>query len=259
MTTMLKPGLLVSLKTILRGNVNYVRQDLGAERCENGGGEFGQVSRWETTKTIDDLREHEEAVKVRNGVSSMIRRQCKLTSFGLLCPTTAEPALDQAIRDARELTDAFNVRAEKSYVDFFVLKGRIAETDEEATRAIVDEVKTLLDQMEEGIRDLDPRKIREAATRAKAVNEMLQESQNEKVGEAIKAARTAARQIVKRVEKAGEDGNKVLVDISTKPLDEARFAFLDLEPDLDVPGADLPPVSAEQFNGLDMEESDDAL
>jgi hypothetical protein len=246
MKTVLKPGILVSLKTALRGNIHYDRHDLTPDYSDQNGAEA--CEKWETVKTIADVREHEAATTARNFASTTIRRQCQPTAFGLLCPVSNEDALDSAVREARATVDAFNDTARQTSVEVYVIKGRIAETDEEATRALVSEVKSLLDDMETGIRDLDPEKIRKAATEAKQVSAMMAPEQETAVGEAIDAARSAARAIVKRVEKGGEKAERVLMSISMRPIDEARFAFLDLGGDLDTGTATLPSVDASRFD-----------
>jgi hypothetical protein len=250
-TRLLKPGILVSLKTTLSGGVNYDRRDLGTKTV--GGDEQEEVSKWETVRTIRDREEHDKGVKVRSTASSLIRRECIVSSFGLLCLTEKEAALDEAIQIGRDLADAFNEDAKHTQFNVYVLKGRIAETDEEATRAIAAEVRGLLDEMESGVRNLDVKSIREAANRARELNKMIDDSQSERMGAAIKAARKAARTIVKRVEKAKETGEAVLADIDTKAINVARFAFLDPEAE-EEKGADviqLPGVDPRRFAELD--------
>ena len=156
-TRLLKPGLLVSLKTTIRGGVDYRRVDLDAVRKSNNG---EAVTRWETTRTIEDPEEHERAVKVRGKANGLIRGVCSFTSFGLLCPYDREERLDSAIEEARRLTEDFNSTATHSDVSVYVLRGRIAETDEEATRALVSEVQGLLSAMESGIRGGEVKTIR---------------------------------------------------------------------------------------------------
>jgi len=249
-TRLLKPGILVSLKTTLSGGVNYDRRDLGTKI--EGAGEQ-EVSMWETVRTIRDREEHDNGVKVRSTASSLIRRECIASSFGLLCLIDNEAALDEAIGVARDLADAFNEDAKHTQFNVYVLKGRIAETDEEATRAIAAEVRGLLEEMETGVRNLDVKSVRDAANRARELNKMLDESQTERMGAAIKAARRAARTIVKRVEKAKESGEAVLADIDTKAINVARFAFLDpeAEAEKDAEVIQLPGIDPRRFAELD--------
>ncbi len=253
MTSILKPGLLVSLKTSIRGGVTYARKDLDTGEIVDPDAD---VSRWETTRVIADAEEYERARKARSTATIMLRRECTATSFGLLCPAANEEALDAAVERARDLARRFNAGASHSDVSVFVLKGRIAETDEEATRAIADEVAGLLDAMERGVREFDVKSIRDAANRARAMGEMLEARESETVGRAIEAARKAARTIVKRVEKGGESAEAVARDLWTGPIEKARFAFLEAGADVQREGEALPAVSPQRFAHLD-DESDD--
>jgi hypothetical protein len=300
-TTIMKPGILVSLKTELHGGVVYERRDLDSKEpttietarerykalrdaapdreafemafrsvcapkspsdlnpvqliaaAEKAAGlPQADVTRWETTRVVEDPGEHDRAVKARGKARSLIAAHCTPTSFGLLCPLEKEGELDAAIREARGVVDAFNEGAQRSHVGVYVLKGRIAETDEEATRAIASEVRGLLDAMEKGIRNVNAKAVREAASKAKAMGAMLDESKQIAVSRAIETARKAAREIVKRVDKGGEDASVVLEEIATKPIESARFAFLDLDGEAEPSGEAMPAVSVQRIAGLDL-------
>jgi hypothetical protein len=239
--SMLRPGILVALHTALRGGVTYDRIDLDSET--NGDGE--SVVRWETTRRIDDPEEHARATKVRSQAMSSIRRVCSPTAFGLLCPEDREEQLDAAITDARRLVSLFNAEARSSQVSVYVLKGRVAKTDEEAARAIAAEVESLLAEMQQGIRGADAKAIRDAANRARQVGAVLASEQATKVGMAVETARAAAKQIVKRIEKGAENASTVLAELSgaTAAIETARIAFLDLDPVVDT-GDALPATDA---------------
>lgn len=248
-TAIMKPGILVSLKTSLKGSVVYERRDL-EDKTE---GET-ETERWETTKVIEDKTEHEKATKARSKARSMIAAHCCPTSFGLLCPLSKEDELNEAIREARRMVEDFNESAVRARVDVYVLKGRIADSDEEATRAIASDVTSLLEEMQAGIKAVDVKAIRDAANKARAMGAMLDEDKQAQVTRAIDVARKAAREIVKRVEKGGEAADVVLEEIATKPIESARFAFLDLDDD-DVKkteGDTLPSVELGRLAALDL-------
>ena len=63
-TSIIRPGMLVGLKTAIRGGVSYQKVDLQAPTVEAG----TQVARWETTREITDAAEHERAVHTRSRV-----------------------------------------------------------------------------------------------------------------------------------------------------------------------------------------------
>lgn len=234
----LKPGLLVSLRTTLTGGVKYSREDLREETD----GEGAKVEEWKTTKTVDDQAEYDAAIKARSKCGSLVRSVCSHSSFGLLCPADKEEDLDAAIAEARAHADRFNADAKVSQVGVYVLKGRIAENEREAARAIAEEMRGLLDGMKEGVDQGDVEKIRDAANRAKKIGLMLDAENSKKVSAAILAARDAAKQIVKRVKVGGEALAKVAQEFKLQELDAARFAFLDMEGPVEVKGEPMAPA-----------------
>ncbi len=248
-TSLLKPGLLVSLKTAVRGGVFYDRATIEGEHLSETG---ARVSRWETTKQIPDPEEFERASGVRGKTRSMITAVCCKSAFGLLCPLARETELTDAIAEARKLASAYNGGTERLAVEVFVLVGRIAQDDAEAARAIAAEMRDLMDEMERGIKAADPDAIRDAANRARALGGMLSAETSAKVSEAIEDARKAAREIVKRVEKAGEQAATVVAEMSVARIASARFAFLDV--------SEAPIVASEApaARGIDIPEGPDA-
>lgn len=240
----LRPGLLVALGTRIKGAVNYERREIEPEHDD---GEGGREARWETYRHILDAQEFEDAVKVRSKARSLITAACVGSSFGLLCTTDKEAELMGAIEEARTLTDAFNARASTARVEVYALIGRIAADEVEAARAIGAEVRELLEAMQAGIKAADPQVIREAANKAKELGQMLTPDVAGKVSAAIQQARGAAREIVRRIEKSGETAAKVIADLSMAKIDEARFAFLDMD------AAAAEPVEPQARGGLDLQ------
>lgn len=244
-TSLIRPGMLIGLKTAIRGGVTYQKVDLDPAHTVDGG---GQVARWETTREIADAAEYERAVQTRGRVRNLIVRECCNTSFGLLCPNAREPDLIEAINAASVIVDAFNKEALHTMIDFRLIVGRVANDDEQAARAIGSEVRDLIATMEASIKAADPSAIRAAANTARTLAGMLSQSAEVKVNEAIDEARAAAREIVKRVQKAGEVAATVVDELTMTKLQEARFAVLDLadddsEPVQDAPSAAPPPPS----------------
>jgi|SRR5882724_815033 len=247
----IRPGLLVSLKSTVVGGVSYERVDLGRATEADS-----ETSEWKTRRVIEDKVEHERAVKCRSSALAMIRRVCSTTSFGLLCPTDQEGALDAAITAARALADEHNAASKHTRVGIYALKGRVASDDAEAARAITQEISTLVQQMDAGIKAFDPTVIRDAATRARALGNMLSDDKQGKLDAAIDQARKAARTIVRRIEVEGEDRAVVLMDIARGQIESARIAFLDLGLDDadDTREATLTPsADPERFASLDVE------
>lgn len=221
-TSTLRPGLLVSLKTHINGNVTYTKRTIEAAHVTKGGLE---KAKWETERTVSDPKELEAAKTARSKAAQLIRSVCAHSAFGLLCPDTAEDDLEQAIADARAVADEFNARAKLSRVSVYVITGRIAPDDVEAVRAINSEVRDLLDDMKQGVKNLDIKSIREAANKARNLGSMLSPDAEARIKIAIEAARKAARQIAK----AGETAAVEVDRFAMRKITEQRTAFLDLD------------------------------
>jgi hypothetical protein len=231
-TQIMRPGILVALNTSVRGGVHYTRRDL-----END----GSVARWETTRQMEDPEEHKRAQEVRSLASSAIWRLCIHTTFGLLCPLEREEELDLAAAAARSAVDLWNAQASHTWVTVNVVKGRIADNDEEALRALLAEATDLVERMDQGLARADVSAIRAAASKARSLIEIMDEESGERISEAVEAARKAAREIVKRVGVEGQSAEEAVASINREAFDKARFAFLDIaESELDaLPAVDV--------------------
>jgi len=217
----LRPGLLVSLKSSITGNVSYIRRDL--EHAKGKRGE--EKDKWETERTISDPVEHEAAVKCRTNARSVITKVCSHSAFGLLCPEDNAAELEEAVAEANKIVAAFNAEAKLSRVSVYVLTGRIAPDDVEAVKAINSEVRELLEDMATGLKNLDVKKVREAASKAKSIGSMLTPDAEVRIKMAIEVARESAKKIVK----AGEQASMEIDNRAIRKITEQRVAFLDLD------------------------------
>src|SRR6185312_4752964 len=190
----LRPGLLVALNTSMKGNISYGTREIEGTHINEAGEE---VARWETTRIIIDPEEHEAAWRVRNQARKLIYQVCAKSAFGLLCPEDRAPELIAAIAESRAMIERFNSQAELTRVSVNVIFGRIAQDDVEAVRAISGELRDLLADMDEGLKNLDVKQVRDAAAKAKSVGEMLSPDARGRLEEAIKVARASASKIVK--------------------------------------------------------------
>jgi hypothetical protein len=239
-TSTLRPGLLVSLKTSIHGNVSYDHHDIETEHLTDNG---GLVAKWETERTVADPTEYELATKIRSRVRSIIRSVCAQSAFGLLCPEKAADELDRAIAEVRQISEKFNSSAKMTRINVYLIAGKIAPDDVEAVRAINSEVRDLLGTMTEGIRSLDVSAVRDAADRARDIGRMLSPDAQTRIQVAIETARAAARKIVK----AGEQAAQEIDQRTIQRIAEARTAFLDLDPAAEIP------APAAEARALDFE------
>jgi hypothetical protein len=218
----LRPGLLVSLKTSVTGNVSYYKRTIESEHLESDG---STRMTWETERKIADVIEHEAAQKARYEAGHAIRRVCTQSTFGLLCPEDQADKLEAAIADARKIATAFNATARVTQLGVYVMTGRVAQDDVEAIRAINSEVRDLLTEMERGLQNLDVAAVRAAASKARNIGQMLSPSASEKIKVAVDAARASARDIVK----AGEAAAVEIDTVTIRKIAEQRTMFLDID------------------------------
>lgn len=223
----LRPGLLVALSTRVAGNVKHFRKVIDEERIDDNG---TATKKWETEKTIQDAAEQKAAEKVRTAARYAVARICAKTAFGLLCPEADADVLRGALAEAQKLVNAFNETATVTRVVFVPLTGRVAADDVEAVKAINKEIRTLVSVMEEGVRNLDVKKIRDAADEARELGQMLNPDAQARITVAIEAARATARAITK----AGENVAQEIDMRAVRALTEVRTAFLDLDETGDV-------------------------
>jgi hypothetical protein len=224
--TTLRPGLLVAVRTSIKGNVHYSTKDLPLDfQAYEDSATVAAVTKWETTKVVADPEEQERATKARSNARSAIQTVCAKSDFGLLCPLDKEAKLDAALDVALAIVREFNDTTNITKLSFNVLRGKIEADDVRAIRAINQEMRDLVDAMGEGMRNLDVETIRNAANKARSVSQMLTPQAQERIKGAIDLARKTAREIVK----AGETGAAEVDRLAIAKLSEARTAFLDVD------------------------------
>lgn len=238
----LKPGLLVSLKTTMRGGVEYAREDI-ADKKEG----TAKVEEWKTTKRVADVKEHEAASKLRSKLGGLVRKVCAPSAFGLICPVSKEAELREAIVEAKEGAAKFNTKNRTVSIGVYVLVGRIAESDQEATAAIRDELKDMLGDMQRAITGGAIEDAREAASKLLKMGMVLDEKTQGKVKRAVEEVRQIAKDAIKKVSEGGVTTAQAVASVKFTALEEARFAFLDDGETL-APVSTLPSTDARSFD-----------
>jgi hypothetical protein len=211
-TTTIKPGMLVSLKTTVSGNVHYRRHTIEAERVTADGALHGK---WETEKHVMDAAEHDRAKKARADARNAISAACSHSSFGLLCAQENATKLQEAITKAQSIVSEFNATAKLSRISVYVITGKIAADDVQAVQAINSEILELLMEMDEGLEKGDVKIARDACNKARDISDMLTEVPAATLRAAIDMTREAARRIVKNgnAGDAGEQARAKLGDV----------------------------------------------
>ena len=120
----LRPGLLVSINTSIKGNVKYNKIN-GETVIRDDGSEYTD---WETERTVRDPKEQKLATEVRSKARNFVVSVCIPTEHGLLCPTDKRDQLDEAFDKARALCEEFNAKAQVTRLKFNALTGLIVST-----------------------------------------------------------------------------------------------------------------------------------
>lgn len=220
-STTIRPGFLVVVKTSVRGNVSYRKTAADVRKLDDG----GEIAEWDTERTIKDAAEQEAASKACSKARSLISSVCSFTDFGYLCPVSARPELDKAIAEAEAICQKFNATSKVTKIRLTAVTGTLAQNDYQAVRALRREITELLTDMKDGLESLDVSTVREAATRAKQLGQMLTADAQVRLELAIKAVRENAKKIVE----AGDTGAAAIDRRTIEALTETRTAFLDLD------------------------------
>jgi hypothetical protein len=233
----LRPGLLVNMFTKVDGNVTYHNIDRDVKRLD-----LTEVTDIHTRKQVSDVEEQERATKARTKIRGLILSVCVSTAFSnmLLCPDDTvevkdadgnvsevkrEQLLLEAIAEGRRLAEEFNATARTTRIAFYCITGRIAQNDVETVRAITGEIRQLMDDMQQGLKALDVKAIRDAANKATETGKLLTPEAGSRLDTAIKASREAARKIAK----AGEQAAKQVDRQALAKVKMARNSFLDID------------------------------
>lgn len=220
----LKPALLVGLTTKLVGGAELHRTDRERDESEDG----RLLEQWTTQRIVENAEEYRQGQLVRSACRNAVTKVCIQSPFGvLMCPLSKKAELDAALAEAARLRDEFNATAQHSRIQVLWVCGRIASTDAEAIAQIRSELLNLLRGIEIAARGGAYKSMREMATKAQQLNQLLDGSGlPNALKEAIKAARKSARTLSREVNKKGNDLKTVL---STKcdmtPIMRARLAL----------------------------------
>lgn len=218
----IKPGLLVSMHTEVKGNVSYTGLDRDVRMVDRT-----EITDIHTRKQVTDIDEQDAAIKERTKIRGLILSLTTKSADALLCPYDREAELREAITQGHEIADKFNAGAVTTRIEFSVICGRIAQDDVETVRAITSDVRSLLDDMKQGVKTNDPKMIRDAANELTQKGKVLTPEAAQRLRIPIESARAAAT-LVKKLVKSGELA-AIEVDTATmRKITKARTSFLDM-------------------------------
>jgi hypothetical protein len=226
----IRPGIIVSLKTSISGNVRYYTTDIEREHLL----ENGQTSEaeWNTRRIVLDKAEHERAVKVRSKCRSLITGVCTMGNF-LMCRQDRRDQLEIAIKEAEAMAREFNASASVTRITCLAGLNEVAPDDARWLAIVNSEVRDLLDAMAKGVQNLDPDAIRKAANAAQSVGKVLSAEAQERLQASIDSVRKQARAIKKAADVAA-----ITIDATVyRTLEESRAAFLEIGDEAQAPVA----------------------
>lgn len=218
----LRPGWLVGLATNVRGNVQLEKEVIEAEHIARNG---AAVSVTQTKRIVHDPEEHKRANQARMKARAIICSVCAKCSFGLICPESEMDKLRVALKEAKRVVAAFNRTARMTRVEVHTVYGKVAQDDVTAVKAIKSELRSLIGEMMQGVKNCDVQKIRKAANDTRSVALTLSPQAAEAAKSALNAARSAARKVVA----AGENAAVEIDREALRLLSTARTAFLDTD------------------------------
>jgi hypothetical protein len=205
----------------MEGGFSYERTLIEPEHIVNGEAR----ERWETLRIIEDPEEHKLAKSARRRVRTVIASVCSESRFGLLAPEDRKDDLDAKLVEAQQVADEYNKDAKLTTLSVDVILGRVEQDDVRAVKAIKSELRGLIDDMQGGLKTLNVKGAREAASKAKGLGQMLSPEIRQQVEEIVAETRKEASRFVK----AGEAvALKADFEVIAR-IDAARTAFLDLD------------------------------
>lgn len=224
----------------------------------NAAPESASVTANVTVQVMEDPKEYERAEGVREAARKALADVATTqTPLGLMAPHSAQEALDAAITQVHASIDEYNATAKRTFITPWIVQMAL-RADDRTLQQVADEVKALLDAMDDGIKKRDAEAIREAARRAKMYAEMMDEEHGTIVIAAIEEARRHAKEVAKAVKDRGDAAmtEMLLCDAAARKtaIRAARAAFLDVDLGESAPIEPLAPVAA---RALDVETDDE--
>lgn len=219
---LLVSGMLVLVKSSVRGNTTYYKQQLEYAALGSAGEER---SKWETTKVVFDPAEQDEANKVRDKARSLIASVCAKSDHGLICPQDNLDELADRIDEAEQIVADFNSSAALTHVGLHIICGELPRDDVRAVEAIGQEIRDLLQDVQVALAEMDVKKVRALCDKAVNVGKILTPEAYERAKYAIDLARNAATEI----KKAGEAAAITIDQATIRNIEAARTSFLDLD------------------------------
>lgn len=222
----LKPSVLVAASLTRTGGVSYAREVLNESQDDDH-----EIREWKTTRDVPKLSQLKKAEAVASQCRRLLGEVCYRTSFGLVCAKEREPQLLDAATQIRQLVEQANLELNGIRLHVSLVRGEIVSDDRAAAaEAILQDLAGFFTELQGAVEGCDVKKIRQTLATMRGVEQLLEPGQSETLQAAVKAAKHAAGQIAKEVEKKGREISEVVQELDLSAIDVARTMFLEFEP-----------------------------
>lgn len=221
----LKPSVLVAASLTRTGGVSYAREVLNESQDDDH-----EIREWKTTRDVPKLSQLKKAEAVASQCRRLLGEVCYRTSFGLVCAKEREPQLLDAAKQIRQLVEQANLELNGIRLHVSLIRGEIVSDDQAAAEAILQDLAGFFTTLQGAVEGCDVKQIRQTLATMRGVEQLLEPAQSETLQAAVRAAKHAAGQIAKEVEKKGREISEVVQELDLSAIDVARTMFLEFEP-----------------------------
>jgi hypothetical protein len=251
----IKPGILVAGKIYLKGGIRYKREYSPSQLDNNT-----LVREWNTVAIVEDIKEREEADRVRSSIYSKLRRVCVHTHIGMICPLEKKEELEKTLEEANFARTEFNNKANTCSLEVYYALFELKSDNAEVLSAIASQVQEGLEKVNSAIKmedlraiNLAPKRfleglspneiislpekqrdvviariraelIRAAAKSMKDIDLLIPE--NKEIKQAISSAKNIAKRIYTLVEKRNYKLQEVLDGVNLVGINRSQILFI---------------------------------
>lgn len=247
----IKPSVLLGKSISRAAGITYQRTLL--DESEKGGTES---RRWETLRVIPNVDEFKASGALVAECNRALMKVCVKTAVGLLCSKDNEKALDDTVAEIRSMIETANETYATVRISAAFVKGVIESSDDEAAKAITQDIQGFLANLYDAIEKCDVKKIRQTVLSMKGIDTLLPSVESEKIKAAMMAAKKVAKTIVAEVEKKGREITEVKQEFDLSEIDVARIAFVEIAPTAAAMAAEPPAPdiveASERMQGVEV-------
>jgi len=220
-------SVLVVHKVKLHGGISYKHED----REENVDENQRETTTYQGVKTVNNVVERNEGMKLRNQLVNSMRKLCAKTPIGLVCPKHKLCDIDEEDAKQAQIIADFNDRAKHSWIDYCTVTFNITSKDERALRAISESIVDSLKLLELALSETDPAKIREIIKTMEGFEKIVKGNASDALAELYVSTKAQARRIAKVLKKTNGDVEKAREVIDLSQINLVRFKLCEFDND----------------------------